>query len=199
MKRIRPDVVALVLVHLHRDVHDLALGVGPALGADRPLEVALGAVDVAQLVVGLREARLAVDVARLRLEQGAQASSLKTVRPSKRTSPSRYRSPSARDLQQRPLHRLLPEETRPPVHVGDLRLADRGGDVAAVEVEVLQPRLVALARVVPALGHVRPLAPAQRRGEEAPGARAAPALDLLHAPAQGPRRRTPRCRRSPRA
>ena len=63
-----PEEVLLVLLHLHGDVHDLLLGVGLPLRAARPLEVAEAAVDVAQLLVGLLELRVVVDVARHHLE-----------------------------------------------------------------------------------------------------------------------------------
>ncbi len=56
------EEVLLVLLHPHRHVDHLALGVGLALGAARPLEVAERAVHVAQLLVGLLEARVVVDL-----------------------------------------------------------------------------------------------------------------------------------------
>ncbi len=183
MKLIRPDEVLLVLLHLHRDVDDLLVGVRLPLRAPRPLEVPEAPVHVPQLLVRLLELRVVVDVARIHLEvrpherllEDGQTLELQLPHPVLR--PLRHR-----DLELHQLDRLLLGGAGL-VRVGDLRLPDPGRHVPVVEVEVLDPPPVpprVLLAPQPLVLGVGRLAPQPGEAEEAR------LLDLLHLPAQGP-------------
>ena len=175
------EEVLLVLLHLHRHVHDLLLRVGLAVGAARPLEVAERAVDVAQLLVGLLEVRVVVDVALLHLEQAAHEALLQHREPLELQAAHPVLRPLGdRDLELHVLDRLLLGSARL-VHVADARLADARRHVAVVQVVVLDPPALA-ARILlapePLLLGVGGLAAEPAQVEEAR------LLDLLHLPAQ---------------
>jgi hypothetical protein len=177
-----PDEVPLVLFHGEGDVHDPALGVRLLPRRPRPLEVADGAVEVAELVEALLEPPFVVDVTRLDLEEGPDERFLEDGETFElHFSHAVLRPLGDRDVEGHPLHRLLLEEPRLAVRVADPRLSHLDLDVPVVEVEVLEPSLLSARVVFPA----RPLAFGIRglaaEPAQVPEARG---LDLLHVMSQ---------------